>query len=33
MAKKNIRDYKQVSGVIRAYYENPESIMSEVANS
>ena len=33
MAKKNIRDYKQVSGVIRAYYENPKSIMSEVANS
>jgi flagellar protein FlaI len=31
MAKKNIRDYKQVSSVVRTYYENPESIMSEVA--
>jgi flagellar protein FlaI len=31
MCKRNIRNYQDVSNVIRAYSENPESILKEVA--
>jgi flagellar protein FlaI len=30
MAKRNIRNYKDVSNTIRSYYENPDSFLKEV---
>jgi flagellar protein FlaI len=33
MAKKNIRSYKDVSNIIRKYYENPESVYKEALES
>jgi flagellar protein FlaI len=31
MSKQDVRNYKQVSDIIRSYYENPESILKEAA--
>jgi hypothetical protein len=31
MAKKNIRNYKDVSNIIRSYVENPERVLSEAS--
>jgi flagellar protein FlaI len=33
IAKQDIRNYKEVSDVIRSYYENPESILKEAAEN
>jgi flagellar protein FlaI len=32
MARRNIRNYKEVSNIIRGYYERPESILEEALN-
>jgi flagellar protein FlaI len=33
MAKRGIRNYKEVSDTIRSYYENPEAVLKEAANN
>jgi len=33
MAKRDVRNYKEVSDVIRSYYENPEAILEEAAKN
>ncbi len=33
LVKKNIRNYKEVSGIIRSYLENPEPILKEALNN
>jgi flagellar protein FlaI len=33
MSKRDVRNYKEVSDVIRSYYENPEAILSEATEN
>ena len=33
MAKRDVRNHKEVSDAIRSYYENPEAILEEAAKN